>query len=225
MTTAKRALLVVVANQKGGCGKTTTTMQLAGAWGRAGKRVLVVDADPQGTATRWAACAPDEAAFPATVVGMAAAGGKIHRELAKVLPDYDVVVVDCPPAVDSPVPQSALLVADVVLVPVIPSPPDLWAAVGIRDLVKRMADVNEGLKALLVVNMAQAGTTLSREAADALADFGLPMARSTLGFRQAFRQSAVYGCTVHGMKPVDAKAADEVDALAMEVLALGKVKA
>lgn len=217
-TDKRRALLVVVANQKGGCGKSNTAMQLAGTWGRAGLKVLVADADPQGTATRWAASAPDDAPFPAAVAGVAAAGGKVHRELGKFLPDYDVVLVDCPPAVDSPVPQSALMVADVVLIPVIPSPPDLWAAVGIRDLVVRMRDVNDGMQARLVVNMAQPGTTLVREAMDALKDFGIPLAATTLGLRQAYRQSAVYGTTVHTMK--DGKAVEEVEALAAEVMTL-----
>jgi len=212
--------IVVVANQKGGCGKTTTAMQLAGAWGRAGHKVLVADADPQGTATRWAAAAPDDTPFPAAVAGVAAAGGKVHRELAKFLPDYDLVVVDCPPAVDSMVPQSALMVADVVLMPVIPSPPDLWAAVGIRDLVQRCAEVNETMQARLVVNMTQPGTTLARESMDALQEFGIPLASSTLGLRQSFRQSAVFGTSVHGMKPQDTKAVEEVDALAEEVLRL-----
>jgi chromosome partitioning protein len=75
------AKIVVIANQKGGCGKTTIAMQVGGTLGRAGNRVLIVDADPQGTATRWAASAADESSFPAHVAGLAAAGGKVHREI------------------------------------------------------------------------------------------------------------------------------------------------
>lgn len=209
------AKIIAVANQKGGCGKTTITMQLAGTYAAAGHKVLVVDADPQGTATRWAASAPDDKAFPARLAGLSAAGGKVHREVQKLAPDYDLLIIDCPPAVDSPVPQSALMVADLVLVPVIPSPPDIWAAVGIRELVQRISDVNEGLKARLVANMCQPATTLTKESLDLLKDFGIPLAESFLCLRTAYRQSAVFGTTVHGMK--DPKSVAEVEMLAAEV--------
>lgn len=84
--------------------------------------MLVVDADPQATATRWAATAEDNKPFPATVVGLSAASAKVHREVRRFVEDYKYIIVDCPPAADSPVPQSALLVADLALVPLIPSP-------------------------------------------------------------------------------------------------------
>ena len=85
--------------------------------------------DPQGTATRWAAAAPDGMPFPAAVGSPAGANGGLHRELRKFLAAFDYIVVDCPPSANSPLSQSALLVADLALVPVIPSPPDLWAGV------------------------------------------------------------------------------------------------
>lgn len=216
------AKIIAVANQKGGCGKTTIAMQLAGTYAMGGHKVLVVDADPQGTATRWAASAPDEKAFPARLAGLSAAGGKVHREVQKLAPDYDLLIVDCPPAVESPVPQSALMVADLVLVPIIPSPPDIWAAVGIRELVQRIGDVNEGLKARLVTNMCQPATTLAKESMDLLKDFGIPLAESFLCLRTAYRQSAVFGTTVHEMK--DPKSIAEVEALAAEVADIAKFK-
>lgn len=224
MATRKRTeagpRIVAVVNQKGGCGKTTVAMQLAGTWARDGKRqVLVVDADPQGTATRWSASAPDEG-FPATVVGLAASGRELHREVLKLAPKYDLVVIDCPPAVDMPHPKSALSIADLAIIPVIPSPPDIWAAVGIRDLINAVA--GDDLVPRLLLNMVQPNTTLAKEAEAALKDFGIPIMETTLGLRQSFRQSAVYGSTVHDMK--DARATDEVEALAKEALRLMRVK-
>ena len=124
------AKIIVVVNQKGGAGKTTVSMQLAGTLGRRGHKVLVIDADPQATATRWAASAAEGQAFPASLSGLSAAGGKVHREAQKYVEDYAFIVIDCPPAADSAVPQSALMIADLALVPVIPSPLDLWASVG-----------------------------------------------------------------------------------------------
>jgi len=210
------AKILTVANQKGGAGKTTLAMQLAGTLGRQGDRVLVIDADPQGTAQRWAASAEEAAPFPAAVAGLAAAGGKVHQEARKYAGDYDYLVVDCPPAVDSPVPQSALMIADLALVPVIPSPADLWAAKGIQRLIENAQDFNEALAARLVLNMLQPNTALGREAEDLLADFGIPRLGQTLGLRQAYRQSQLYGATVHALDR-QAKAVAEVDALASEV--------
>src|ERR1051326_241416 len=137
------ARIIAVTNQKGGSGKTTLSMQLAGTLARRGRKVMVVDADPQGTATRWAASAEDDKPFPASVVGLSAASAKVHREVKKFVDDYRYIIIDCPPAADSPVPQSALLVADLALVPVIPSPLDMWAAVGIREVISNVGDRHE----------------------------------------------------------------------------------
>lgn len=214
------AKILVVANQKGGCGKTTITMQVGGALGRTGHRVLIVDADPQGTATRWAASATDESPFPAHVAGLAAAGGKVHREVKKYLDSYDYILVDCPPAVDSPVPQSALLIADVALVPIIPSPADLWAATGTRGFIERATDINTALQARMVVNMLQSNTSLSKEVLEVLEDFGIPPTLAKLHLRTAYRQAAVFGGTVHDLGREATKAVQEVETLVQEILGL-----
>jgi chromosome partitioning protein len=214
------AQIVAVVNQKGGSGKTTLAMQLAGALAKRDERVLVVDADPQGTATRWAASASDDTPFPAAVVGLSAAGGRIHREVAKFISDYAYIIIDCPPAMDSPVPQSALLVADLGLVPVIPSPLDLWAAVGIRQVIERIKDVNDRLQAWLVINELEPRTSLAKEAKEILKEFGIPLMRTALHHRTVYRQSAVFGGTVHQLGNRAAPAIGEVEALTDEVLAL-----
>lgn len=214
------AKVVTVANQKGGSGKTTVLMQLAGSFARRGRRILVVDADPQGTATRWAASAPDETPFPAAVVSLSAAGSKVHREVAKFTEDYHVILVDCPPAVDSPAPQSALLIADLVLVPVIPSPLDLWAAIGIRQTIERMRDINEGLQSRLVINSLEPRTSVAREVKEILREFGIPLMVAALHHRAVYRQSAVFGGTVHSFGGKAARAIEEVESLTDEVVAL-----
>jgi chromosome partitioning protein len=211
--------IISLANQKGGCGKTTITMQLAGSLGIAGHKVLVVDADPQGTATRWAANAEDTKPFPATIAGLSAAGSKVHREIKKYVGQYGFILIDCPPAVDSATPQSALLVSDLVIVPVIPSPADLWAAVGIQKLIEQTKDINESLQARLVANMCQPNTNLNKEALDVLDDFGIPRLQNTLYLRTAYRQSAVFGGTVYDLKDAE-KAIFEVTRLRDEVLTI-----
>lgn len=215
------AKIIAVCNQKGGPGKTTLTMQLAGTLARRGQKVLVVDADPQGSATRWAASAEDDAAFPASVVGLSAAGTKVHREVKKFIGDYNLILIDCPPAADSPVPQSACLVADLALVPLIPSPLDMWAAIGIKKVIEAVSEVNSSLTARLVLNQTQPNTSLSKEVLEILPEFGIELCKTNLGHRQAYRQSAVFGQTVHhlGQKGTTA-AIEEIEALASEVLSL-----
>lgn len=108
-------------------------MQVVGSLGRREFKVLVVDADPQGTCTRWAASADDSHPFPATVVGLSAAQGKLHLEVKRLMDDYEYIVIDGPHASDSPVAQSALMIDDLALVRIIPSRLDLCASVGIKE--------------------------------------------------------------------------------------------
>ena len=214
------AKVITVCNQKGGSGKTTVSMQLAGALVRRGYKLLVVDADPQGTATRWAASAEDDKPFPASVVGLSAASTKVHREVKKFLGDYGVIIIDCPPAADSPVPQSALLIADLALVPLIPSPLDMWASVGIRTVIQSVGAINEALVARLIVNQCQPNTNLAKDALEVLPEFGIDLCKTYLRQRSVYRQSAVFGQTVHDFGSPASAAIEEMDALTSEVLAL-----
>jgi chromosome partitioning protein len=207
------AKIIALVNRKGGAGKTMLACQLAGTLGARGYRTAIVDTDAQGTATRWVLSAPDDRPFPARVIGLAAGGARVHREVERFAPDFDVLIVDCPPSVESPVPQSALMIADLALVPVIPAPADIWAAEGILDLIERAP---HELAARIVPNMVQ-GTNLARATLEQLAKLGVELARARLGSRTAYRQSTLLGQTVHGM---DEKASAEVDALADEVIEL-----
>jgi len=213
------AKVITICNQKGGPGKTTLTMQLAGAIARRGFKVLVVDADPQGSATRWAASA-EEVPFPAPVVGLSVANAKVHREVQKLMDDYQIILIDCPPAVDSPIPQSALLISDLALVPIVPSPLDMWASVGIRKVIENAQHVNETLQARLVLNQHQPNTTLAKDALQVLPDFGIEVCKSSLGDRQSYRQSALFGQTVHDFGNTAKDAIEELDALTTEILGL-----
>lgn len=216
------AQIIVFTALKGGAGKTTLCMHVAGTLALRGFKVLVADADRQGSATRWAKTAEDGKPFPAAVVGFSEFGNKVHRELTRLAPDYDFILVDCPPAEDSPIPESALLVADVALVPCIPSPLDVWSSTKIRDRIERADTINEGIleRALVVLNMVQSGTTLARDVADALAEFGIPLAVSRLGLRQAYRHAGVVGATVHTFGSQAQPAIDEVETLTDEILTM-----
>ncbi len=212
------AKILAVVNQKGGSGKTTVSMQLAGALARRQNKVLVVDADPQGTASRWAASAPDEEPFLASVIGLSAASAKVHREVKKFVDDYHYIIIDCPPAADSPVPQSALLIADLALVPIIPSPLDMWATVGIRQVIENVSDLNESLQARLIINQCQPHTTLAQEIHEILPEFKIKLAQTPIRHRQVYRQSAAFGQTVHNFGSKAKAAISEVERLTDEII-------
>ncbi|MCY7273476.1 MAG: ParA family protein, partial [Phormidesmis sp. CAN_BIN44] len=107
--------------------------------------------------------------------------------------------------------------ADLVLVPLIPSPLDMWAAVGIRQVIANVSDLNEGLKARLVLNQCQPNTTLTQETLEVLPEFGIELAKAQLRHRQVYRQSAVFGQTVHDFGGKASAAIEEMETLTNEV--------
>ena len=216
------ARIISIGNQKGGVGKSTVTMQFAGSLSRRGLKVLVVDADEQATATKWSAMS-EEIPFPATVVGLAASGSKLHRELQKFVDQYDYVLVDCPPSVSSPTPQSAFLVSDLVLIPTRPSLTDIWAVQETIKLIERAKAINEGIQTAILQNAKQPNTHLSRDAEGILKGFDAVLLKTTFHLRQAYAQSVVLGSTVHDV-PGGKPAQVEVEAFTDEVLALLGIK-
>jgi len=211
------ARVIAVVNQKGGAGKSTLAMLLAGALAEAGDKVLVADADPQNTALRWAHAG---AGFPADVEDLSGEEGKLHKHLRKRLDDYDYIVIDSPPHASAPVTESALRLADLALVPVIPSPPDLWASLRTRDAIVHARHKNPELTARIVVNQAQLNTLLAQEVLALLPQFGIPLLAAQLKSRTAYRQAAALGTTINALGHRAAIASLEVDALLREVRAL-----
>jgi chromosome partitioning protein len=213
------ARVISVINQKGGAGKTTASMALAGELAERGNRVLVVDADAQATATQWSKSAPDDKPFPAAVVSLASFAEKLHREVQKQLHQYDYIIIDCPPSVEATAPQSALLISHLAIVPVPPAPADLWSARGVLPLIHRVQGLNENLKAVLLVNRPPR-TAISKAVLKELAKFGLPLLKTTLSQRTAYQEAMVSGTTLAALGRSARPAADEVRAFADEVVAI-----
>ena len=213
------AKIIVVTNQKGGCGKTTLAMNLAATIGLKNK-VMLVDGDPQGSATRWAASAHDNKPFPAAVMGLANAGDKAHREIKKYIDNYDFIIIDCPPAADNSFTASVLLIADLAIIPIVPSPTDLWSAVGIQKLINNIAAINEKLQARLVANMCQGNASISREALVLLKEFDFPKTKTDISQRTVYRQAAAFGASINDLD--NAKAKEEFGQLTKEILKLLK---
>jgi chromosome partitioning protein len=209
------AQVIAVVNQKGGAGKTTLAMLLAGCLAEHGARVLLADADPQNTACRWASAGQG---FPARVEDVSGEDEKLHKHLRKRLDHFDYIVIDSPPAASAPTTTSALRLASLALVPVIPSPLDLWASLRIRSAIDAARVRNPELRARLVLNQAQLNTVLAREVLSMLPEFGIPLLAAQLKQRTAYRQCAALGATVAALGRRAALAGQEVESLRREIL-------
>ncbi|MYZ49091.1 ParA family partition ATPase [Propylenella binzhouense] len=207
-------MIVALLNQKGGVGKTTLALHLAGAWADKGKRVLVVDADPQGSALDWSEQRSREGLpRPFGVLGLARE--TLHRELPEIAAGYDRIVIDGPPRVAG-IARSALLAADLILVPVQPSPFDGWASAEMLRLLDEARVFRPELRARMLLNRCAARTVIARETAEALADHDPPVLGNRVGQRIAFADTARTGRLVHEV-PAGLIAAQEIAAVAAEV--------
>jgi chromosome partitioning protein len=206
-------MILAVLNQKGGTGKTTMAIHVGMAWVRAGARVLLIDADPQGSALDWSEARKEtEPALP--VLGLPKP--TIHREVPALAESYDHVIIDGPPQTEAIV-KSAMMAANVVLIPVQPSGVDVWGARPIVALVADALVVHPELKAVFAVNRKASKTFLSRAVLDALAGYRMPVLASALGQRVLFAETVGSGQTVFDADP-GGIASTEAMALAKEVL-------
>jgi chromosome partitioning protein len=213
------ANIVACFNQKGGAGKTTVSIHLAVGLARRGYKVALVDADEQSSAMNWAALAGEDTPFPAAVIGLANMGARLHQELKKHMDHYQFIIVDCPPALNSPIPKSAMLVADLAVIPMKASPLDVWAAKPAKELALEVKAINEGLQVRVLPNEVQARTTLYQEAMDYLKeDQEIPVMNSRLSLRTAYRECAALGRTVFDAGRSGLEAVKEIEALVSEVL-------
>jgi chromosome partitioning protein len=223
--------VIAVANQKGGCGKTTLAMNLAGVLGsEGGLRVLLIDADPQASAQHWAMRA-EEGAIPFEV--MTHPHEDIHRKIREMgNKGYDVILVDCPPGASQAVSgkdsqtsisRMAMLAADIVLVPVRPSMLDYLASHQLLPLLKDVATLKDQQRVLIVVNGKAPGRTRTGSEAVSVAEelfkidgVDVQVLRSEVTTRQAFVLAPTVGMTVTGYEP-QGKAAAEIRNVAEEI--------
>jgi len=204
--------VIALLGNKGGAGKTTLSVNLAAGLAKQAT-AIVVDADPQGSAIQWNAFTDSSTAHC-----VLEARGELNIQLNELSREYRYIVVDCPPSVSATQTISVLELCDLALIPVQPSPVDLWATVHTEKAVQHARLSNTNLRAVLVINQLESGTTLSRLVRDALSEIELPVAKTALHRRAVFRNSAMEGKNVFQMGRRGTEAAREIDELIQEVI-------
>ena len=212
------ARVLTVAQQKGGAGKTTLAAHLAVAIAQAGKSVAVVDIDPQASLSSWWGMR-EELGVPVPNNGRGKGGLSVHAitgwrtaaEVEKLARDHDVVVVDSPPHAETEA-KIAVRIADLVLVPLQPSPMDFWATQATLDLAS-----SEKTNALLVLNRVPPRASLTEAMLTRIKDMGAKVAKARIGNRVALAAALLEGKGVTEYQRRGTAAA-EVKALATEVM-------
>lgn len=207
-------MIIAIGGQKGGTGKTTTTIALADAWHKAGKSVLLIDADPQRSAMTWGDVRAEAGLESPSIIAM---GEAMHKrdQLPKLAGGFDVVLIDCPPRFGK-ILRSALMVADLIIMPCGPSDVDAWALTETLDLVEEAQTLRDELRSAVLITRKVPRTTIGRTARELLAEGGHPVLNTEMGYRVAYQK-----CMGYGQGPVSfddhGKAAQETQRLIHEL--------
>lgn len=201
---------ISILNPKGGSGKTTLTINLARALHDRGRKVLLVDTDPQGSAKDWHAANESN---PVPLVAMDRAGNL--KTLPNIAKDYEIVLIDGAAKLED-VLAAAIKQSDIVLIPISPSPLDLWAVRDLVDMIKMRHEVTDGKpQTAFVITKAVQGTKLATEIEGVLKDSGFGLLSVPLMQRQVYPQTTADGLCVLDSNNAEAKA--ELNALTDQI--------
>lgn len=187
-------MIIAVVGQKGGVGKSTLAICLGVCAMERGFKTLLVDADPQGTVRTWSVVAAENRRPAPTLAVM---GADMHREgrLSAVAERFDRTIIDCPPS-HGEVQRSAMMVADLALLPCGQSGNDVWALTSSLDLVRAAQQVRPSLGAAIVITRKQARTALGRDARAALGPSGVSVLQAELSYRVGYQEAIAQGAGV-----------------------------
>ncbi len=210
------ASVITIAQQKGGAGKTTLAAHLAIAWAGAGRSVALVDIDPQGSLAAWYALRSERLGNGKTGLDFAAiTGWRTEAEVERRARDHDIVVIDSPPHAETEA-KLAIRAADLVVIPVQPSPMDVWATKPTLDLAGL-----EKVPVLVVLNRVPPRANLIEAMLAKLAELGAAVADARIGNRVALATAMLEGRGI--TEASSSRAAEEIAALAQEIAQRAKI--
>jgi len=208
------ATIITIAQRKGGAGKTTLAAHLGVALANAGHVVGLIDTDPQASLAQWHERREERLGHPDTTLDFAAVTGwRAAAEIASLARDNEILLIDSAASTDLET-RSAVRCAGLVLVPVQPSPVDVWATLPTLDVAQQ-----EGVPALLVLNRVPARALLTAAMRERLSDYDVGLAQSGIGNRVALAAAFAEGKGVAESAHASLAAA-EIASLASEVLQL-----
>lgn len=206
-------MIIIVGGIKGGSGKTTVATNLAVIRAIEGHDVLLVDADDQETATDFTVLRNDKVTEGAGYTSIKLTGSSVRTEILRLSKKYQDVIIDVGGR-DTTSQRAALAVGNILLVPFVPRSFDIWTLEKVSDLVAEMKTANPNLKAFTFINRADPRGQDNDEASEVLKDTSeLVFIQTPLGARKAFSNAAASGLSVAELKPLDAKAPEEIMAL------------
>lgn len=202
--------VITVAQHKGGAGKTTLSTQLSAALQNDGASVLLIDVDPQGSSSEWHKARCTTLGRKNKIVLMQTQGWKMMREVPRLAKEFDYIIIDTPPHAESES-TIAIRLADLVVMPVQPSPLDIWACAPTLKII-----LSEKRPLMLVMNRVPPKSNLNNTIMEKLDGMGIQVAKQTLGNRVAFAASIMRGLGVIESDP-RGTAADEIHSLVKEL--------
>jgi chromosome partitioning protein len=209
-------MIICIGSQKGGCGKSTLSYNLAVAIRMEGKEVLLVDSDIIKTSSRWAQ--ERQKTDPENEITCVQLYGDIRADLMRLAKKYEVIIIDVSGR-DSIELRSALTVSDIFIVPIRPAQGDLDALDGLAEDVDKISFINPGLKAWVVLNFCPTNpqTTDAKDARNLLQKYSaFKVAETLMHDRKAFRDAQAEGLSVLEWK--DEKAAESIRNLKKEIV-------
>lgn len=212
-------MIITFAHIKGGSGKSTLSLCLAAYLADLGCSVLVLDADPQGSASSWLKARPEEKESPFTVVSMPS--DKIHRDLPALAKNYDHVIVDTPPQFLDYV-RSAVIISDCVISPVASSNFDLWPVSAVSEMVSSAQMLRPDIKHCLIHNRRNPNTKMSKAVGNSLADKDIPLLSEGIAARTIYEQVSS-GLTLAELDG-SSKAHSEISGMADSILEVMELK-